>query len=70
MEKMAWDGAKWGREGFFPTNTDLADVLGDMDFDFENFCSYFLLDFTFLDVQVPRFPKSGPGQAWVRPGQA
>ena len=26
MEKMAWDGPKWGPGGFFPTNPDLADV--------------------------------------------
>ena len=34
---MARDGPKWGREVFFPTNPDLADILGDTDFDFENF---------------------------------
>ena len=28
---------KWGREVLFPANPDLADILGDMDFDFENF---------------------------------
>ena len=31
---------KWPQMGpglFFPTNPDLADILGDMDFDFENF---------------------------------
>ena len=37
MEKIAWDGPKWGREGLFPANPDLADILGDTDFDFENF---------------------------------
>ena len=38
MEKMAWDGPKWGRDVFlFPANPDLADILGDMDFDFEIF---------------------------------
>ena len=35
MEKMAWDGPKWGREVLFPANPDLADILGDMDLDFE-----------------------------------
>ena len=33
---------KWnerGSGGFFPTNPDLADVLGDTDVDFENFYS-------------------------------
>ena len=30
--------------------------------------SYMFLDSKFLDFQVPRFPKSGPGQAWAGPG--
>ena len=34
---MGWDGPKWGREGFFPANPDLADILGDTDFDFQIF---------------------------------
>ena len=37
MEKMAWDGPKWGQEDFFPTNPDLADILGRTDLDFETF---------------------------------
>ena len=37
MEKMAWDGPKWGREVLFTANPDLADILGDMDFNFDNF---------------------------------
>ena len=37
MDEMAWDGPTWGREGLFPANPNLADILGDMDFDFENF---------------------------------
>ena len=40
MEKIAWDGPKWGREDFFPTNPDLADILDDTDFDFENLYIY------------------------------
>ena len=32
MEKMASDGPKEGQEDFFPTNPDLADILGRMDF--------------------------------------
>ena len=36
MGKIAWNGMKWCREAIFPTNLDLADILGDMDFDFEN----------------------------------
>ena len=26
-QKIAWDGPKWGREGFFPANPDLVDIL-------------------------------------------
>ena len=51
-----------GSGGFFPTNPDLANILGDMDSDFENFHFVDCLDSKFLDFQVPRFPKSGLGQ--------
>ena len=37
MEKIAWDAPKWGWEGFFRAGPDLADILGDVDVDFENF---------------------------------
>ena len=57
-----------GSGGFCPTNPDLADILGDTDFDFEicYFCDFFR-------SQIPRFPgsrftnfkKSGQGQAWA-----
>ena len=60
MEKMAWHGPKWGPRGIFPANSDLADVLGRTDLDFENFYFFDFLDPKFLDFQVPRFPKSGP----------
>ena len=69
MEKMTSDGPKIGPGGFVPTNPDLADILGRMDLDFENFYFSDFLDPKFLDFQVPRFPKSGPGQAWAGPGQ-
>ena len=65
MEKMAWDGPKWGREDFFPTNPGLANILGRMDLDFENVYFFHFLDPNFLDFQVPRFPKSGLGRAWA-----
>ncbi len=62
---MGPDGPKWGQEDFFPTNPDLADILGRTDFDFENF--YFL---DFFGSQIsrflgPRFPnfQLGPGLA-------
>ena len=43
----------------FPTNPDLADILGRTDLDFENLYFFHFLDPKFLDFQVPRFPKSG-----------
>ena len=58
MQKIAWDGTKWGREVFFPANPDLADILGDTDFDFENLYFSDFLDPRFLDFQIPRFPDS------------
>ena len=72
MEKMAWDGPKWGREGIFPANPDLADILGRTDLDFENFHFGYFLSSKFLDFQVPRFPKSGPwpGLGRARPGSS
>ena len=57
--------AQIGPGGFFPTNPDLADILGRTDLDFEIFFDF--LDPTFLNFQVPRFPKSGP---WLGLGQA
>ena len=44
-----------GRELFFPTNPDLADILGDMNFDFEY--SDFL-DFWIPDVWISGFLDS------------
>ena len=56
-------------EDSFPTNPDLADILGRTDVDFEN--SYSLV---FFGYQISRFPgsrfpsfqQSGLGQAWAR----
>ena len=47
----------------FPTDLDLADILGRMDFDFENFYFFIFLDSKFLDFQVPRYLKSRLGRA-------
>ena len=58
MEKMASDGPKQGWEDFFPTNPDLADILGRTDLDFDNFYFFDLLDRKFLDFQVPRLSNS------------
>ena len=43
---MAPDGPKSGQEDLFPTNPDLADILGRTHFDFD--ISYF------LDLLVPK----------------
>ena len=45
---------KWGQEDIFPTNPDLADILGRTDFIFET--CYFLdfLDPIFFNFQVPK----------------
>ena len=58
MEKMAWHGPKWGQEDLFPTNPDLADILGRTDLNSEKFYFFDFLDPTFLDFQVSRFPNS------------
>ena len=55
---------------FFSANPDLADILGRTDFDFGNFDFLHVLDSKFLDFQIPRFPKSGPGRSWARLDQA
>ena len=54
---MGPDGPKWAQEDFFPTNPDLADILGRTDLDFENF--YFLY---FFGSQI-----FGLGPAWDHP---
>ena len=65
MEKMASDGPKEGQEDFFPTNPDLANILGRTDLDFEIFNFFHFLDPKFLESQksgFPDFQKSGfPG---------
>ena len=69
MKKMAWDGPKWGQEDFFLLIQTLPIFWAEQIW--ISSCFYFdFLDSTFLDVQVPRFPKSGPGQDCAGPGQA
>ena len=57
---MGLDAPKWGQEDVFPTNPDLADILGRTDLDFENF--HFL---DFFGSQI-----SGLGPAWAHLGPA
>ena len=57
---------KWGQEDFIPTNPDLADILGDTDFDFEIFLAPKFPDFQVPDIA--NFQKSGLGPAWDRLG--
>ena len=70
-----------GPGGFFvPTNPDLADILGDTDFDFEICSLDFLILFSPLffrsqisrlpGSQISRFPDRGLGQAWAGLGPA
>ena len=44
-----------GPGGFFPSNPDLANILGDTDFEFEFLFFLFFLGPKFPDVQVPKF---------------
>ena len=70
---------KWhqvGPGGFVPTNVDLADVLGNTDFDLENFClvgCFGIPNFLIFRFQISRFPEIWPGPglgwAWARPGR-
>ena len=51
MGKMVWDGAKWGREGLFPANPDLADILGRKE-------RIWILSFVWLIFRIPNFQIS------------
>ena len=42
-----------GHEDLFPTNPDLADILGNTDWDFEIFYFLDVLEPKFVDVQAP-----------------
>ena len=67
MEKIAWDGPKWGREVLFPANPDLADILSDMDFDVE----MFLLFCWIPNFWISRFPDfQNLVRAGRKPGRA
>ena len=57
-----------GPGGFFPTNPDLADILGKMDLNFDNSYFFDFLDPTFLDFQIPGFPDSRLSSSYICPG--
>ena len=69
MQKMGREGPKWGREFFSsPANPDLADILGNMDFDFENLYFLFFLDPKFPDFQTGAWAGlglAGLGLGWA-----
>ena len=64
---MCPDGPKWAQENFFPTNPDLADILGKTDLDFEDV-------HVFLICLIPNFWISGfpdfQNMAWAGLGLA
>ena len=61
---------KWGREVLFPANPDLADILGDVDFELENF---YFRDLGGFQISKSRFPDFqnlaraglGPWAGWA-----
>ena len=65
MEKMAWDGPKWGREVFFQLIQALPTFWAERIWILRTFFFFHFSDPKFLDFQVPRFPKSGLGRAWA-----
>ena len=60
-------GLKW-QEDFFPTNPDLAKILGRTDLYSESFYFFDFLASKFLDFQVLRFPEIWPGPGLTRVG--
>ena len=75
MEKMASDGPKQGREDFFPTTPDLADILGRTDLDFENLIFLIFWTPNFWMSRSPDFQnlaraRLGLALAELGPGQA
>ena len=52
---MKWLEEGSGGFGTFPTNQDLADILGRTDLHSENFHFFDFLDSRFLDSQISRF---------------
>ena len=60
---------QYGQECCFPANLDLANILGDMDFDFEN-CMFWIYFLGFPDFQVSGFPDSQISRLSARDSQS
>ena len=73
MEKLAWGGPKWAPRGLFPTNPNLAEILGKTDLDFETFHFFCFFGFQISGFPGPQISKIwplaglGPGQAGLEP---
>ena len=66
MQTIASDGPKWDPRCFFPTNPDLADILGRTDLSFENLnflCLFFGLQIS--GFRGPQISKTWPGPGWA-----
>ena len=69
---MGQEAPNQGQEDLFPTNPDLADILGRADLNFEKFYVFHLLDpklldFQVPDLQIPTFPGSQISRRRWRP---
>ena len=64
MEKIAWDGTKWGQEDLLPANPDLADLLGRTDLDSSIFIfdMFLIPNFWIFRSQISKiWPLAGLG---------
>ena len=59
-----------GPGGFFPANPDLADILGDTDFNFRNLYFYDLFGSQISRSQISKFPEIWPGSLGPGLGRA
>ena len=70
MEKLPQMAPNGAGRIFFPTNPDLADILGRTDLDLEKFLFFIFWIPNFWISRSPDFQNLAPGQAWEWPGQA
>ena len=54
--------SKWGQGVFFPTHPDLANIFGDMDFDFDNCHVDVFWVSEFPGSQISKLPEIWLGQ--------